>query len=98
MPVSTPESRLLTMCGIAGFFSPNGLESDLITRMSDIIAHRGPDDSGAALWKTLEAPSPPPKSAATIPPDLPSVTEGFLSSIYPRTAINLCPIRTDATG
>lgn len=46
------------MCGIAGFFSSNGLESGLITKMSDIIAHRGPDDSGAALWKTLGTSAP----------------------------------------
>jgi len=39
------------MCGIAGLFSENGLDSDApmaLGRMTDKLAHRGPDASG--LW------------------------------------------------
>lgn len=35
------------MCGLAGFFDPeNGLTEDLLQRMTDAEAHRGPDASG----------------------------------------------------
>src|SRR5437868_7346565 len=40
------------MCGIAGVFEyAPGAEASraLVTRMTDLIAHRGPDDSGHAL-------------------------------------------------
>lgn len=41
------------MCGIAGFFFQDGLASEearsIACRMSDIIAHRGPDSSGVYL-------------------------------------------------
>ncbi len=40
------------MCGIAGFWQPDGLSSsagDIIKRMTGAIAHRGPDDDGAWL-------------------------------------------------
>lgn len=38
------------MCGITGFFSPNSKADfhSLVARMTDEIAHRGPDDAG--LW------------------------------------------------
>ncbi len=40
------------MCGLVGFFDPTGINDQsearrLVTDMSDKIAHRGPDDSGA---------------------------------------------------
>lgn len=34
------------MCGICGKFSPVGVQADEINQMLDVIAHRGPDDSG----------------------------------------------------
>src|SRR4249919_2647751 len=37
------------MCGIAGIVAAEGLhldDSDRVTRMRDVIAHRGPDDAG----------------------------------------------------
>jgi len=34
------------MCGICGKFSPSGVQIEEINHMLDIIAHRGPDDSG----------------------------------------------------
>src|SRR5579875_370486 len=38
------------MCGIAGVYAPGRrLELDSVTRMTDAIAHRGPDDSGVQL-------------------------------------------------
>ncbi len=39
------------MCGIAGFLLRDGDQPDpeLLTRMTDTIAHRGPDDSGAFI-------------------------------------------------
>lgn len=46
------------MCGIAGFLSPGGFADTaaaehLVTRMSERIRHRGPDDGGA--WLDTEA-------------------------------------------
>ncbi len=39
------------MCGIAGFWNPDGLNADqaraTLTVMTEVIRHRGPDDSGA---------------------------------------------------
>lgn len=42
------------MCGIVGFYSPQGIADDaqahgLISRMRDRLVHRGPDDSGSWL-------------------------------------------------
>src|ERR1700722_252517 len=41
-----------SMCGIAGFLRPAGLDADSVepelARMSGSLAHRGPDDSG--VW------------------------------------------------
>ena len=34
------------MCGIAGIFDPKGVSEDVLKRMSDKIAHRGPDADG----------------------------------------------------
>lgn len=34
------------MCGIAGFISPFGIESEYLYQMGQVIAHRGPDDEG----------------------------------------------------
>ncbi|WP_288413678.1 asparagine synthase (glutamine-hydrolyzing) [uncultured Sphingomonas sp.] len=36
------------MCGIAGLMSPRAIDPMDVVRMTDAIAHRGPDDSG--LW------------------------------------------------
>jgi asparagine synthase (glutamine-hydrolysing) len=40
------------MCGIVGFLKPGGLLGDraepILDRMSDVLSHRGPDDSG--IW------------------------------------------------
>lgn len=41
------------MCGIAGLFGPNAATPDLVRRMADVIAHRGPDDQGA--WVDADA-------------------------------------------
>lgn len=35
------------MCGIAGFFAPQGQDMSIIQDMCDVIEHRGPDDFGA---------------------------------------------------
>jgi asparagine synthase (glutamine-hydrolysing) len=44
------------MCGISGFWFPSSLADDdagaLLRRMSDALAHRGPDDSGLA-WEAV---------------------------------------------
>jgi asparagine synthase (glutamine-hydrolysing) len=34
------------MCGIAGLVSPRRIDPELLKRMGDVIAHRGPDDHG----------------------------------------------------
>jgi asparagine synthase (glutamine-hydrolysing) len=34
------------MCGIAGIYNPKGVSEDVLKRMSDKIAHRGPDSDG----------------------------------------------------
>src|SRR5688572_15195631 len=36
------------MCGITGLVSMRGVEPELLKRMADVIAHRGPDDEG--IW------------------------------------------------
>ena len=41
------------MCGIAGIFSPDRVDSALLARMAGAIAHRGPDDQG--IWADAEA-------------------------------------------
>src|SRR5262245_34845594 len=44
--------RLNRMCGIAGFWSTKTLAQDpveLLSRMANVLAHRGPDDSGVFL-------------------------------------------------
>lgn len=43
------------MCGITGFFSPNPQPANIVGRMTDLIRHRGPDDEGFALFKSLSA-------------------------------------------
>lgn len=44
------------MCGIAGFidFNQNTNEQTLI-KMTDVLTHRGPDDSGYKVWNTEKA-------------------------------------------
>ncbi len=34
------------MCGIAGIINPTGIEPGILTKISSIIKHRGPDDEG----------------------------------------------------
>ena len=47
------------MCGIAGIWRQAGRVSITeITRMSELITHRGPDDSGSALIRTWDGESP----------------------------------------
>jgi len=45
------------MCGLTGFFQPQGMRSDTapdwVRRMSDTLVHRGPDDAG--MWIDAEA-------------------------------------------
>ena len=41
------------MCGIAGLFGPDAATPNLVRRMTDAIAHRGPDDQGA--WVDADA-------------------------------------------
>src|SRR6476620_12224489 len=36
------------MCGIAGIFSAKGADRGMLERMTNAVAHRGPDDVG--LW------------------------------------------------
>src|SRR5258708_36667913 len=40
------------MCGIAGIYSPAGspIDPQVLKRMGDVIAHRGPDDDRYLLW------------------------------------------------
>jgi asparagine synthase (glutamine-hydrolysing) len=38
------------MCGISGVISPDGVDLDTVRKMSDVIAHRGPDDAGVQVW------------------------------------------------
>lgn len=41
------------MCGIAGLISARRVDPELLGRMGDVIAHRGPDDAG--IWIDAEA-------------------------------------------
>ena len=41
------------MCGIAGMVTARRLDAELLQRMGDVIAHRGPDDEG--IWIDAEA-------------------------------------------
>jgi len=41
------ESRAVDMCGIVGIIDRNGIDESLLTNMRDLLAHRGPDDSGS---------------------------------------------------
>ncbi|HEX2440521.1 MAG TPA: asparagine synthase (glutamine-hydrolyzing) [Methylomirabilota bacterium] len=34
------------MCGITGWIAPRGVDADLLRRMTDAVAHRGPDGEG----------------------------------------------------
>ncbi|MFN8455560.1 MAG: hypothetical protein U0401_12985 [Anaerolineae bacterium] len=40
------------MCGIVGVYNRNNepVPAVLLTQMTDIIAHRGPDSQGAITW------------------------------------------------
>ena len=42
------------MCGIAGFFAPEGQSASFIKGMCDIINHRGPDDFGEVFFQTFD--------------------------------------------
>lgn len=39
------------MCGIAGYFETEVLNGDDLRKMTDAIAHRGPDGSGHQIWE-----------------------------------------------
>ena len=41
------------MCGICGIINPNGVRQEEIQRMVSILEHRGPDDEGIYVNKTL---------------------------------------------
>lgn len=41
------------MCGIAGIYNSNGVEQQLLKRMTDAIAHRGPDAEGFFVDKEI---------------------------------------------
>src|SRR6185436_2567638 len=41
------------MCGLAGLYSARRVDPELLQRMTDVIAHRGPDESG--VWIDAEA-------------------------------------------
>ena len=41
------------MCGIAGVLSGRGADAETVTRMTRVLAHRGPDDQG--IWLDAEA-------------------------------------------
>ena len=43
------------MCGIAGYYSSAGQSQKTIKGMTDIIHHRGPNDSGVIYFDTLES-------------------------------------------
>ncbi|MEE9327317.1 MAG: hypothetical protein V3U71_08460, partial [Cocleimonas sp.] len=44
---------LLTMCGIAGFIDFNqNLSNESLKEMTDVLHHRGPDDSGYSFFET----------------------------------------------
>ena len=43
------------MCGIAGYYNPNGHKPEIIQKMADIIAHRGPDDSEYSYFDNLDS-------------------------------------------
>ena len=41
------------MCGICGKYSPSGVKAEELNCMLDIIAHRGPDDSGCYIKTSI---------------------------------------------
>ena len=41
------------MCGIAGVLGGRGVGAETVTRMTRVLAHRGPDDQG--IWVDAEA-------------------------------------------
>ena len=45
------------MCGIAGIVAPAGFAPPVLERMTDAIAHRGPDASGYLVWGGGERPA-----------------------------------------
>lgn len=60
------------MCGFAGLFAKSGfIDPDVLKRMGDVIAHRGPDDAGSVLFarnggKHVLNPSGAPPFAADV--------------------------------
>ena len=52
-PLDPANATCAGMCGIAGIFSARRIDADLLGRMADVIAHRGPDDQGS--WTDPEA-------------------------------------------
>ncbi len=39
------------MCGITGLFSFNGFNEEFLRKMTEVISHRGPDDTGIKIFK-----------------------------------------------
>ena len=39
------------MCGICGYISKNRISEDELRIMNDTMIHRGPDDSGVAIYE-----------------------------------------------
>jgi len=37
------------MCGICGYLDPNGIDSEILQRMTAMLGHRGPDANGTAI-------------------------------------------------
>lgn len=42
------------MCGIAGIINKNGFEATIVSKMTDIIKHRGPNDEGFVVWRNFD--------------------------------------------
>lgn len=42
------------MCGIAGIINPEGFAHTQIREMTDVVRHRGPDDEGFVVWRSLD--------------------------------------------
>ena len=41
------------MCGICGFVSKRNISEELLEKMNNTMVHRGPNDAGVQIFKTL---------------------------------------------